>query len=596
MLLSLSVSAQHAKEDAVRTTHFPVMKEIVNTRIPGAPLLSKPQHINGTLQDIRTEEHGLAYPVLYDWNHDGKRDLLVGDFVTGKTGSFIKVYLNIGTDTKPRFTGKYFWATDEKGDTITNYQWCCIGIHPRIVDIDGDGYPDILSGQYNPGKISWWRGSKEGFLPRQYIPQDGDPEGKYDSSDWNNPHSEQYWVYSSADFGDFNGDGLLDLFVGGVSGLRVALNEGTKGSPRFGIRQHLLFTDGSEVMLNGDKLAYESSTKHIKTYIKPIDWDGDGVLDLLVTDEYEYPGDNPIEFFKGVKTNKGLRFAKPVPLFTAKDGSKVFPGCQPMISVADVNGDGVNDILFGLSIPTLNGFNVTDTIAWNWIRKLGIEMPGKDAGEVCASMGFDKLKASIISNPPMRGYYLGNLTDYKYLTLRHRGYVFVMYGSKNPVPAAKAVTVEAKDPAPLPTQPFEGSKADSPVSYRLDMPKVIDSPGNYHIGVTLSFKKGWHGYTDSKANAALGMIPTTVEIILPDWIGKEHGISLPISAYTGSTIYTGEISFKQFFLYWERTKNRHTEIPVKIKINYQVCNDQMCFPPEEHVIEKVIPIKVIEGK
>ena len=47
-------------EDPVRTVGMPVMKEIVNTLIPGAPLLSKPQLITGTKQDIRTEKHGLV--------------------------------------------------------------------------------------------------------------------------------------------------------------------------------------------------------------------------------------------------------------------------------------------------------------------------------------------------------------------------------------------------------------------------------------------------------------------------------------------------------------------------------------------------------
>ena len=56
---------------------------------------------------------------------------------------------------------------------MSNYQWCCIGIHPQVVDIDGDGYEDIISGQYDPGVISLWRGSANGFLPREEIPQLG---------------------------------------------------------------------------------------------------------------------------------------------------------------------------------------------------------------------------------------------------------------------------------------------------------------------------------------------------------------------------------------------------------------------------------------
>lgn len=94
-----------------------------------------------------------VYTAFFDWNKDSKKDLLLGEFETGKTGSNIKVYLNEGDDKKPHFTGEYFYATDSNGDTITNHQWCCIGIHPRIVDMNGDGHLDILSGQYYPGKI-----------------------------------------------------------------------------------------------------------------------------------------------------------------------------------------------------------------------------------------------------------------------------------------------------------------------------------------------------------------------------------------------------------------------------------------------------------
>jgi thiol-disulfide isomerase/thioredoxin len=155
-------------DDLVHSTGMPVFPRITNTDIPGAPLLGEPMLITGTEREMRTEKHGLAYPAFYDWDHDGKVDLLMGEFETGQTGSDIKVYLNTGTNEQPRYTGKYFYATDVKGDTMTSYQWCCIGTHPRLVDLDQDGYIDILTGQYNPGQINWWRGTKDGFEPRQF--------------------------------------------------------------------------------------------------------------------------------------------------------------------------------------------------------------------------------------------------------------------------------------------------------------------------------------------------------------------------------------------------------------------------------------------
>jgi hypothetical protein len=49
-------------------------------------------------------EVGHAAPYLYDWDRDGRRDLLVGQFLEGK----LRIYRNAGTDTAPRF-GELTW-------------------------------------------------------------------------------------------------------------------------------------------------------------------------------------------------------------------------------------------------------------------------------------------------------------------------------------------------------------------------------------------------------------------------------------------------------------------------------------------------------
>ena len=584
-LSSASANAQYPKDnpadDVLWTKNMPKLKKLVMTDIPGAPVLQQPVRIDGSEQEIRTNKHGLCYPAFFDWNHDGKPDLLLGEFSTGKLENNIKVFINEGTRQKPRFSGKYFYARDAKGDTISNYQWCCIGIHPRLVDIDGDGQLDLLSGQYNPGLISLWRGSEKGFLPMEYVPQEGYSEGaELRSQNLRSPNSNLYWNYTSASFADFNGDGLLDLFVGGSAGPRVALNDGTKEQPRFGLRNYLYMTDGNILTPDLDKPQHEGSQPAFhKMYLHPVDWDGDGVLDILLTHEYSNKGSWAISFFKGVVTNLGLRFEHPVPLFTTADGSKALPGCQPMIYIDDLNGDGVKDIVMGLSIPTLHYEACTD-LAWQWIADLGIEMPGKDAGEYYMFTTRDSLLAKIDTTEWARKYYLGNLNDNKYIDLRHRGYTYVFYGKQNKALAeARTLTLEA--PKPKETKGFDDGSADEPLTYAID---ASVNHGSVTLKITLRFKDGWHGYAEGKATETMGMIPTTVRVEVP----KEKGYLMGTidSPYVGSNpIYTGSHEFIQS-MYLPKLKEG--DVPIKIYISYQACDDSMCLPPVEHIIDYVI--------
>jgi hypothetical protein len=544
--------------------------------------------------EIRTCKHGLCYPALYDWNHDGKLDLLLGEFSTGNKESNVRVYLNEGTKKKPQFSGKYFYARDIKGDTIVNNQWCCIGIHPRFVDITGDGILDMLSGQYNPGAVSLWRGTKNGFTPREYVPQEGYKERNFDTAfDSRNPGALNYWNYTSTGFADYNGDGLIDMFVGGGGGLRVALNVGTKESPKFGLRKSLYFTDGRILSFDGKDQEGNQPSRY-KTYMTPVDWDGDGVLDILATNEFDRKGTHAIYFFKGVKTNLGIRFKNPQPLFTVKDGGKELPGCQPMITVGDYNGDGVKDIVMGISIPTINGYEVTDSIAWQWVNNLGIEMPGKDAGEYYMWTTREKIIQQIESNEGYRSYYLGHLKDYKYLTLRHRGYVFVFYGKKNPVPA-KVESMKVEGPKPIQTQSFsdKAGATQQPITYKL-ISHINKEGGQGEVELVLSFAKGWHGYVDSKANVEQGWIPTIVKFEFPEGIMMNGPMEQPYTS--DGNMYMGQVSFRQMYVPESMKDNKvvqykGAEFPLKVHVSFQICNDKMCLPPQEYTIEENIHLK-----
>jgi hypothetical protein len=77
--------------------------------------LSKPILIQGESGPLRVEKLALAHPAVYDWNHDGKKDLIIGEF---EEKAKIRIFLNIGTDAKPKFSGKSFYGKDIEGNPI----------------------------------------------------------------------------------------------------------------------------------------------------------------------------------------------------------------------------------------------------------------------------------------------------------------------------------------------------------------------------------------------------------------------------------------------------------------------------------------------
>jgi hypothetical protein len=52
-------------------------------------------------------------PAMYDWNLDGAKDLILGQFASGK----IRLYLNQGPDSAPEFNGYTFFQSG--GSDIT---------------------------------------------------------------------------------------------------------------------------------------------------------------------------------------------------------------------------------------------------------------------------------------------------------------------------------------------------------------------------------------------------------------------------------------------------------------------------------------------
>ncbi|MBS1567006.1 MAG: VCBS repeat-containing protein, partial [Bacteroidetes bacterium] len=396
-------------------------------------------------------------------------------------------------------------------------------------------------------------------------------------------------------------DGLVDLIVGGPGGIRFSKNIGTKTNPSFGYREWLLDTNGQPL----DVVQYtaaDSAILHkygkrdisgdIKTSPLIVDWDNDGVLDLLVTNSYRSAHLPAITFFRGVRQKGVIRFEPGVPLFTAKGGDKALPGSGPRVFVGDWNNDGVNDLIIGASVATLHDGVFNEHLSWTWEDTTGIESAGKDPGHASAE-DREKIMKKIATDSIMRKFYLGKEGNIEYLTLRHKGYIYVMLGKKNP---QKAVPVDPASLPPVKEVPLlTVTKDDNPiVQYTVTAPSAIRENQLFDITVHFTLEKGWHLYAPSAIDNGQGMKTASVSLKLPrlyNTLGKQV---LPKASADGLTeIYEGDdVTFSQKIIAASYIRKNVDTIHIECKVVYQTCNKERCLPPAEEIIPldiKIIP-------
>src|SRR5688572_22651262 len=105
-------------------------------------IFHSPVHIKTETGPVDVERSGHAAPFVGDFDGDGIRDLLVGQYDHGR----MRIYRNLGSNTEPRFTDFQWLKAGGKLAEVPTH--CCVGFTPQLVDLDGDGQADILSGSY----------------------------------------------------------------------------------------------------------------------------------------------------------------------------------------------------------------------------------------------------------------------------------------------------------------------------------------------------------------------------------------------------------------------------------------------------------------
>jgi hypothetical protein len=95
--------------------------------------------------------------VAYDWDRDGKKDLLIGD-----TQGYIRFYRNIGTDASPAFGTSTFLTAG--GSRLDVYYYSRLD----VADWDNNGAADIVCGDYY-GNVWVYLGFYPDTVPPQAV-------------------------------------------------------------------------------------------------------------------------------------------------------------------------------------------------------------------------------------------------------------------------------------------------------------------------------------------------------------------------------------------------------------------------------------------
>ena len=225
------------KKDLVIGNYLGEILLIPNSGSVGKPDFRQPTSIASviipTMKDSLKKWGNLFAPAVWDWNRDGKDDLLVGE--GSYSANSIHLLLNQGSGSKPVF--------DENNRSVLAYGMGLEQLTPCVVDYNGDGFPDLLVTE-RTGKIAVYLNNGKQWKPGETLAFDSfisvggaapaAPASKDPMEAAKAPGLLSVVGIATIATGDFNGDGLFDLVFGKSNGkIAISLNIGTKTEPKF---------------------------------------------------------------------------------------------------------------------------------------------------------------------------------------------------------------------------------------------------------------------------------------------------------------------------------------------------------------------------
>lgn len=261
---------------------------------------------------------------------DGDNDL---DLVVGERYQAYRYYLNSGSEGKPIFS-----LSSEENNPLRGI--IVAGTAPPVfVDIDMDYDLDMFLGQYDGTVVYYRNEGTRGHAEFELIGR-GNPLRKFDVGNNAVPA-----------FADMDGDGDLDVLIGGRSGKHLYLrNKGKADNPKFQLRK-------------GDKDPFdrfEFGSKFAPLFSDP---DDDGDYDLLYGTENGTVGYYR-NFAEEKKQPKQPTFDLRSETYVLNDAENPYAhlgaGAESSLALSDLDGDGDVDLIIAAAEGVIQFYENTD--------------------------------------------------------------------------------------------------------------------------------------------------------------------------------------------------------------------------------------------
>ena len=262
-----------------------------------------------------------------DITGDGLVDLVVGTY----SGDAL-LFQNTGSSTNPIFTQQFGYANPFSG--ISRVVSLNLYSRPAIYDMNNDGFMDVLIGDYN-GEIQYFKNSRNTLYP--VFTEQFNIANPFDII----ANLENRLVFPSLAFGDTNGDGFVDIYIGFTSRTSSANNispsnilyyenVGNFTDPKFEQK----FNEHNPMNFRTMGLPNKFVERYLDLAI--VDTTGDGLLDAYIS------GYNERDIFfllnTGNKTHANYTLQPALNIEAVPYGYKG-------IALHDCNGDGHIDLL-----------------------------------------------------------------------------------------------------------------------------------------------------------------------------------------------------------------------------------------------------------